>query len=507
MSDPAEQWLAYTKIKGKDAQAKARREWLSKLDAKGLKEHEQKRAAIKKKYAAGTPAATARGLKSKATLEEKDKGGATTRLNKLTKRQEEMLDETWEAGIQPGINGMASYLKIQYGGKEKVPSQRNIALWLKGKVEYQIDLRPKKSLSIQSGDLKITKPYQSLSIDLTQFGQSGAKFVLNLMDVFSRRLYSRYIGKKSAENVVVALKDIFEQNKRQNGNPLGRIIAADNGSEFLNTKVKDLLAKEGIKLLPNISGRAVPSIERMNQTQGTLLRKWMDKKNKYGPEAIKEGVPIIQDLINGKLKNKTTGMTPDQVHALNAAGVKALASKIVTRALKRRDVKQGKDDIAVGDKVRLKAAKKYKGGIGQDAKFFSDNWSNGVYVISHVRRAANQLRNLDLSGNVGDNTRAVTYKVKGSALIFTRNDVQKVPADTPTTAELDQVEAESIEQQIRDEAIAKEERAKKKANAPPKVSTRKYRYDKKAYIVAKPIFFKGTRLNKCCDTGRYRTRR
>ena len=75
MSDPAEQWLAYTKIKGKDAQAKARREWLSKLDAKGLEEHEQKRAAIKKKYAAGTPAATARGLKSKATLEEKDKGG------------------------------------------------------------------------------------------------------------------------------------------------------------------------------------------------------------------------------------------------------------------------------------------------------------------------------------------------------------------------------------------------------------------------------------------------
>ena len=160
--------------------------------------------------------------------------------------------------------------------------------------------------------------------------------------------------------------------------------------------------------------------------------------------------------------------------------------------MKRRDVKQGKDDIEVGDKVRLKAAKKYKGGIGQDAKFFSDNWSNGVYVISHVRRAANQLRNLDLSGNVGDNTRAVTYKVKGSDLVFTRNDVQKVPADTETTAIAKQKEKVTIEKQIRAEAIAKEKRAKQKANAPKKkVSRRKYRYDKQAYIVAKPIFFKG----------------
>ena len=57
MSDPAEQWLAYTKIKGKDAQAKARQEWLSKLDAKGLKEHEQKRAAIKKKELRSTDGA------------------------------------------------------------------------------------------------------------------------------------------------------------------------------------------------------------------------------------------------------------------------------------------------------------------------------------------------------------------------------------------------------------------------------------------------------------------
>jgi len=493
-------WEAYTKIEGKEAKAIARREWLSKLDAMGLAAHEKKRAGLKKVFEAGSVAAKARGLKSKATLEAKSKEGGKTRLNKLTKRQEEMLEEAWNSGFQPGINGMYSLLKIQYGGKEKVPTQRNIALWLKtsktSSEKYQMDLRPKKSLTIQSGDLKITRPFQSLSLDLTQFGvktvegkgDSGV-FVLNLMDVFSRKLYSRFIGPSNGNTITKALRDIFKENKRANGKPLGRILSADN--EFNQAKVKALLAKEGIKLLPNVSGRAVVSIERMNQTQGTLLRKYRDKKG----GSIQQAVPKIQKLINSKLKNRTTGMTPDEVHALDAAGLKALATKIVTRALERRDVKQGPDDVEVGDKVRLKETKKFKGTIGAEGKFFTNNWSRGVYVIETVRRGANQIRSLDLSGNVGDATRATTYKVKDSDLSYTRNDIQKVPKDTPTTDELNKVEAKKTEKRMREAAEAKEKRRVEK-EAQPKKDPRKYRYDNKAYILAQAEFFDGTPLSK-----------
>ena len=66
------------------------------------------------------------------------------------------------------------------------------------------------------------------------------KYLLFVIDVFSRFLWIQPIKNKTAKNVISALKIILSSSRKPTS------IRSDKGSEFKNVEVKQFLNKEGI---------------------------------------------------------------------------------------------------------------------------------------------------------------------------------------------------------------------------------------------------------------------
>ena len=70
------------------------------------------------------------------------------------------------------------------------------------------------------------------------------KFLLTVIDVFSKFGWIKPLKNKSGESVSLALKSIFKERKL-------KFLWTDKGKEFWNSKVKDLLKEEGGETLFN----------------------------------------------------------------------------------------------------------------------------------------------------------------------------------------------------------------------------------------------------------------
>ena len=115
-------------------------------------------------------------------------------------------------------------------------------------------------------------------IDLMDMGQKGAvklngssyKYVLSVMDVFSRFVWLRPINKKMSKNVADELRSI----NLEHGPP--RVIQCDQGGDFKGA-VKELCRRLGIKIIcsspyhPQSQGK-VRSTQRSRSTKYLLFR-------------------------------------------------------------------------------------------------------------------------------------------------------------------------------------------------------------------------------------------
>jgi hypothetical protein len=81
-------------------------------------------------------------------------------------------------------------------------------------------------------------------IDMQKYAKSnfGYRYCLNIIDVFSKFLYSIPIKDKSAESISIELDKLFS-------NPNDRLnkLQSDNGLEFKNDLVKNVCKKYGIQ--------------------------------------------------------------------------------------------------------------------------------------------------------------------------------------------------------------------------------------------------------------------
>ena len=84
------------------------------------------------------------------------------------------------------------------------------------------------------------------------------KYLLNVIDIFSRYAWSVTLKDKTAYSITSALKYLF-----QNSKPI--TIQSDNGTEFVNTTVQQYLKLQGVNIHtthnPDIKGAV---IERYN---------------------------------------------------------------------------------------------------------------------------------------------------------------------------------------------------------------------------------------------------
>ena len=234
---------------------------------------------------------------------------------------------------------------------------------------------------IWSADL--TNSFQSLSKE-----NQGYKYMLNVIDLFSKYAYSFPLKTKSADEIIDAFDRIFKLSGRQ-----PKKLWTDQGSEFTNNKFMSFLKKHNIELYHVYNEGKACVIERFNKTLGEMIQKYLTAKktSKY--------VDILQSLLD-KYNHKTHStikMSPYEASKLENH------SKVLETFMSKLKLSKPKTPIfKVGDRVRLYAKK------GTFDKGYKPNWTTEIFVITKVNKPRdsdptyhiNDLKGEDILGEI-----------------------------------------------------------------------------------------------------------
>ena len=225
----------------------------------------------------------------------------------------------------------------------------------------------------------------------------GYKYILMVMDVFSKYGWAEPLKFKTAAEVNKALEKIFRDK-------IPKRIWADRGTEFWNKDVGKLLLKHNITLYSTDNEEKCSVIERWNRTIKTKLWKYFTANGTH------KYIDILQPLIEkyNNTKHRSIGMTP--VEARLPKNHEHVFRNLYSDKMKKLGEKKPK--YKVGMKVRLAVQK------DRFEKSYIINWSDKVYTIKQVLA-----------------TRPITYTVeddrgnihKGR---FYEQELQEVKADT-----------------------------------------------------------------------------
>ena len=104
--------------------------------------------------------------------------------------------------------------------------------------------------------------YQADLVDLTNISRYNDKhrFLLTVIDVFSKRVWAIPVLNKSAQHIT----DAFEKVLSWSG--ICRMLQTDNGSEFINSTFQEMLKRNNIHFYTSNSDTKASICERFNRT-------------------------------------------------------------------------------------------------------------------------------------------------------------------------------------------------------------------------------------------------
>ena len=231
-------------------------------------------------------------------------------------------------------------------------------------------LKPKRHTfprrKIYSPDLDRIWTMDLMVLDRYSKQNKNYKYILVVLDIFSRYAWGRPLKTKTGKEAAAALQDIFTKSKR-----IPTRIWSDDGSEFLNADVRQLLKKHKITLYSSfnepkasIAERFIRSLRRKIEihyivTQSTV---WYN---------------VLQDLIDeyNSQKHRSIGMSPDE--AIKPENF----SKVFDKQYSDPGIKSStKPGLHVGERVRISLHKRHF------EKGATANWSEEIFEIVKVMK-------------------------------------------------------------------------------------------------------------------------
>ena len=199
-------------------------------------------------------------------------------------------------------------------------------------------------------------------LDLLEFQpyanrNSGYRYILVVIDCYSKYVWTEPLKNKTAEVVSKAFKNVLKNAKYSPKN-----LQTDNGTEFYNRNFSELMRRYNINHYSTFSTKKAAIVERVIRTLKTWLHKEFSTRGKY------KWLDILQKITkkyNSKV-HRTIGMRPIDVTPTTQLNV----YKHPKIALKSK--------LKIGDIVRIS---KYKGVF---EKGFTPNFSTELFKIVKV---------------------------------------------------------------------------------------------------------------------------
>lgn len=157
--------------------------------------------------------------------------------------------------------------------------------------------------------------------DLSKYSHhnKGFKWILLVVDSFSRRVECEPLKNKSGTEVARGLDTIFSRLSSSNKLAPNAYFATDCGKEFFNQNVEVIYKKFNLSHFPLRSPIKCPFAEISGRYIVTRLHKIMFR------EDTKRWIDQLQAVVlakNGRKNKKTAGLSPDEINSHNQKAVK-----------------------------------------------------------------------------------------------------------------------------------------------------------------------------------------
>ena len=213
------------------------------------------------------------------------------------------------------------------------------------------------------------------------------KFVLLVVDVFTKMIYVEPMKRKLGENTAEAMEKILSRVEMP---PV--MLVTDRGREFYNTNFSNVMFSNDIRHFstPSATKFKASVAERAIRTIKTKIERFMQHTNSKNWESI---LKTFVDNYNH---------TPHSAHKMRPVDVSSENRKLVFKRLYPKKSSVIKCKLKVGDKVRKIREKQ------EFEKGYTPNWSNEIYEIISVRQK-NAVCWYKLADSSGDVLRGIWY--------------------------------------------------------------------------------------------------
>lgn len=289
-----------------------------------------------------------------------------TRQRKQRARNIDKISETYFTPRNIGSFGGRDRLQKQLQNKV---TAKDVNRWLATADSYSLHKPARKSFArrkfITSG---INQLWQADLADMVNVakGNDNHKYILMVIDVFSKKLHSEPIKNKSAESVTDAFRKILSTQSDPPSN-----LQTDEGKEFFNRTFKALMLENKINHYHTYNRETKASvIERAIRTIKQRIYRYFTHSN------TSRYVDILPDIVSSynNSKHNTLGIAPNQVNQQN--------QEVVWQTIYTKDdplTLNKKSHLLPGQRVRIS---KYSTVF---AKSYLPVWSEEIFYIHSVK--------------------------------------------------------------------------------------------------------------------------
>ena len=192
----------------------------------------------------------------------------------------------------------------------------------------------------------------------------GYKYILTIVDIFSKFAWAIPVKSKTADDVTTAMKSVLIQGR------VPKNLHVDRGKEFYNKSFSNLMKNYNINLYSTFSNLKASICERFNRTLKNKM--WIQ----FSLQGNYKWFDILTDLISSynNTRHRTIKIKPKDVTKENE-------KKILFNIYKKFQIKtmRRKPKFKIGDEVRIS---KFKHTF---EKGYTPNWTTEIFTISQVR--------------------------------------------------------------------------------------------------------------------------
>ena len=279
-------------------------------------------------------------------------------INKIEQKLSRLYFNPLKPGSFSGARSLQRYSNVNKSDVEDFLSKQ----WTYN-LHKPVRQKFKRRRYVTSG---MNRQWQADLVEMGKFAKENKnyKYMLTVIDIFSRYAYARPLKNKSGPEVADALKDIFKENRYITP----KFIQTDQGKEFYNKHVLELLKKYDVKLFSVFTDQKSAVVERFNRTLKERMYRYFTFQGNH------KWLEILPKLIKSynNTYHSSIEQTPASVNKNNEMNV------WLRQYSDLQSANHTKADYNIGDRVRISKQR------GVFKKGYLPGWSDEEFTIHSI---------------------------------------------------------------------------------------------------------------------------